>query len=112
MKSYFNTEAVLLSFASVLLSCDPPARFPAPPGLPLILEKLQRVAKEELNEETRELLYPYLADEDLTVENAGKVSANLTRLCAWVRSLAPNIEVIQVAPKVAAEDKGKRRKAR
>ncbi|KAH9599603.1 Dynein heavy chain [Trypanosoma melophagium] len=56
--------------------------------------------KDYINEETCELLLPYLWMEDFTQERARKASGNIAGLCTWVRSMYKYINIAKiVAPK-------------
>lgn len=52
------------------------------------LASLQNFRKDEINEETCELMAPYLEAEDFTVDSAKKVCGDVAGLAAWVRAMA------------------------
>jgi hypothetical protein len=60
---------------------------------PRFLTWLQRFNKEAINDETVELLYPYLAAPDFTADDAAKVSGSLAGLCSWCLGMARYADV-------------------
>eukprot|EP00198_Chlamydomonas_reinhardtii_P012689 XP_001702026.1 flagellar outer dynein arm heavy chain gamma [Chlamydomonas reinhardtii] len=66
------------------------------------LQDLKDFAKEQINDETVELLEPYFMSEDFTFENAQKASGNVAGLCNWAESMAKYHNVAKVVePKIA-----------
>ncbi|PNH08753.1 Dynein gamma chain, flagellar outer arm [Tetrabaena socialis] len=66
------------------------------------LTDLKEFAKEQINDETVELLEPYFMSEDFTFENASKASGNVAGLCNWSESMAKYHNVAKVVePKIA-----------
>nr|Q39575.1 RecName: Full=Dynein gamma chain, flagellar outer arm [Chlamydomonas reinhardtii]7KZM_C Chain C, Dynein gamma chain, flagellar outer arm [Chlamydomonas reinhardtii]7KZN_C Chain C, Dynein gamma chain, flagellar outer arm [Chlamydomonas reinhardtii]7KZO_C Chain C, Dynein gamma chain, flagellar outer arm [Chlamydomonas reinhardtii]8GLV_AD Chain AD, Dynein gamma chain, flagellar outer arm [Chlamydomonas reinhardtii]8GLV_AX Chain AX, Dynein gamma chain, flagellar outer arm [Chlamydomonas reinhar len=66
------------------------------------LQDLKDFAKEQINDETVELLEPYFMSEDFTFENAQKGSGNVAGLCNWAESMAKYHNVAKVVePKIA-----------
>lgn len=55
---------------------------------PDFLSNLLNFAKDEINEETIELLEPYIEMPDFNLEGAKKVSADVAGLASWVRAMA------------------------
>ena len=51
------------------------------------LEDLQNFQKDNINDETIELLFPYTSAEDMTFNDAKKASGNVAGLCIWVNSM-------------------------
>jgi dynein heavy chain len=67
------------------------------------LDDLKAFPKEQINDETVELLFPYLEMPDFTVEAAAKASGNMAGLCAWCRGMATYQQVAKVVgPKMEA----------
>eukprot|EP00966_Prymnesium_polylepis_P001441 33079-Prymnesium_polylepis.1 len=67
------------------------------------LGSLERFNQDAINDETVELLYPYLTAPDFTTEDAKKVAGALGGLCAWVRALCTYRDVSkEVKPKLEA----------
>ena len=58
--------------------------------------------KDRLNDETCELLLPYISQDDFTYERAKVASGNIAGLCTWVRAMVTYRTVSKfVAPKIA-----------
>ena len=67
------------------------------------LDDLKNFPKEQINDETVELLFPYLEMPDFTVANAKKASGNMAGLCAWCDGMATYQQVAKVVgPKMDA----------
>ena len=67
------------------------------------LGSLERFNKDAINDETVELLHPYLAAVDFTAEDAKKVAGALAGLCIWARSMALYVDIAKVVkPKMEA----------
>ena len=60
------------------------------------LGALQTFAKDAINDETVELLYPYLAAPDMTPDDARKVASALAGLCTWARAMALYVGIAKV----------------
>ncbi|CEO98004.1 hypothetical protein PBRA_006118 [Plasmodiophora brassicae] len=85
------------------------------------LELFSALQKDNINEETMELLEPYLAIEDFSPENAKKVSGAAEGLCKWVKAMfsyhnaslivAPKLEQLKVKEAELSEANAKLRKA-
>jgi len=59
--------------------------------------------KDNINDETVELLYPYLKAPDFTPEDAKKVALALAGLCTWARAMALYVDIAKVVkPKMEA----------
>eukprot|EP00658_Telonema_sp_P-2_P078169 TRINITY_DN7258_c0_g1_i5.p1 TRINITY_DN7258_c0_g1~~TRINITY_DN7258_c0_g1_i5.p1 ORF type:complete len:1514 (-),score=296.91 TRINITY_DN7258_c0_g1_i5:443-4984(-) len=71
-----------------------------------LLEKLNEFngkGKDQVNDETCELLLPYLWQEDFTYARALKASGNIAGLCTWVRAMKEYRDISKfVAPKIDA----------
>ena len=67
------------------------------------LDDLKNFPKEQINDETCELLTPYLDMPDFTVAAAAKASGNMAGLCAWCNGMRTYHEVVKVVgPKMEA----------
>ena len=67
------------------------------------LDKLKSFPKEDINDETVELLDPYIESADFTVESAAKASGNMAGLCAWAKGMSTYQRVAKfVGPKMEA----------
>eukprot|EP00327_Prymnesium_parvum_P015479 CAMPEP_0113272674 /NCGR_PEP_ID=MMETSP0008_2-20120614/23450_1 /TAXON_ID=97485 /ORGANISM="Prymnesium parvum" /LENGTH=4484 /DNA_ID=CAMNT_0000122153 /DNA_START=48 /DNA_END=13502 /DNA_ORIENTATION=+ /assembly_acc=CAM_ASM_000153 len=67
------------------------------------LGNLERFNKDAINDETVELLYPYLSAPDFTSEDAKKVAGALAGLCTWSRAMALYVDIAKVVkPKMEA----------
>ena len=67
------------------------------------LDDLKSFPKEQINDETCELLAPYLDMPDFTVQSAAKASGNMAGLCAWCKGMKTYHEVVKVVgPKMEA----------
>ena len=67
------------------------------------LDELQNYPKDEISDETIELLYPYMHDEDMTYENAKKASGNVAGLSIWAHAMVSYTQISKVVkPKMAA----------
>eukprot|EP00792_Barthelona_sp_PAP020_P008883 TRINITY_DN3255_c1_g1_i1.p1 TRINITY_DN3255_c1_g1~~TRINITY_DN3255_c1_g1_i1.p1 ORF type:complete len:3803 (+),score=1118.83 TRINITY_DN3255_c1_g1_i1:106-11514(+) len=65
------------------------------------LNMLKNFPKEEITDETCELLLPYLEMEDFTVEAASRSSGSMSGLCAWSRAMVEyHVIAKQVDPKI------------
>ena len=60
------------------------------------LPSLERFNKDAINDETVELLYPYLAAADMTPDDARKVASALAGLCTWARAMALYVGIAKV----------------
>lgn len=67
------------------------------------LSSLLNFAKEQINDETVELLQPYFAAPDFNYESARKASGNVAGLCNWAAAMCKYHVVAKVVePKIAA----------
>merc|ERR1719440_331523 len=67
------------------------------------LPSLERFQKDAINDETVELLYPYIAAPDFTPDDARKVASALAGLCTWARAMALYVDIAKVVkPKMEA----------
>merc|ERR1719440_682608 len=67
------------------------------------LPSLEQFQKDAINDETVELLFPYLAAPDMTPDDARKVASALAGLCTWARAMALYVDIAKVVkPKMEA----------
>ncbi|GBG77441.1 hypothetical protein CBR_g23890 [Chara braunii] len=65
------------------------------------LDSLTNFPKEQINDETVELLQPYFMASDFTYEAAKKASGNVAGLCSWTRAMCAYHEIAKVVePKI------------
>merc|ERR1719440_1809585 len=60
------------------------------------LPSLEQFQKDAINDETVELLFPYLAAPDFTPDDARKVASALAGLCTWARAMALYVDIAKV----------------
>jgi len=60
------------------------------------LGALETFNKDAINDETVEMLYPYLAAPDFTPDDARKVASALAGLCTWARAMALYVDIAKV----------------
>ncbi len=60
------------------------------------LSALMNFPKEQINDETVELLQPYFAAPDFNYESARKASGNVAGLCNWAEAMCTYHEVAKV----------------
>ena len=66
------------------------------------LSDLMNFPKEQINDETVELLQPYFAAPDFNFESAAKASGNVAGLCNWAEAMCSYHTVaVVVEPKIA-----------
>ena len=56
-------------------------------GKSTFLEDIMHFDRDAINDETVELLHPYISAEDFTYDDAKKASGNVAGLCTWVRAM-------------------------
>ena len=67
------------------------------------LTSLMNFAKEQINDETVELLKPYFAASDFNFDSAKKASGNVAGLCNWAEAMCTYHDVAKVVePKIAS----------
>uniref|UniRef100_A0A061RL16 Flagellar outer dynein arm heavy chain gamma n=1 Tax=Tetraselmis sp. GSL018 TaxID=582737 RepID=A0A061RL16_9CHLO len=72
-------------------------------GDPNFLQALLSFPKEQINDETVELLKPYFAAPDFNYESAKKASGNVAGLCNWAEAMCTYHDVAKVVePKIMA----------
>ena len=60
------------------------------------LPSIQAFDRDVTNDETVELLHPYMSLPDMTPEDAKKVANALAGLCTWARAMALYVDIAQV----------------
>jgi dynein heavy chain len=60
------------------------------------LPSLENFNKDAINDETVELLFPYLAGEDMNADSARKVASALAGLCTWAKAMALYVGIAKV----------------
>ena len=77
------------------------------------LPSLKAFPKENINDETVELMQPYLDFPDFTVENATKASGSMAGLCAWAAGMSVYQQIAKVVgPKMLALKEAERAEAK